>query len=350
VTACRRGPRRAARPGPPVRHCALLAAAPLIWLAAAQPAAAVTARWRPALHVAQVVDLAGPRTDGRLVVATNGRLALFRAPATLSPFAPGYSTPAGAEPYLARSPGQAVRGAGCRFPRDATYALEPQGQNGVIAVDARGTTRRLVNLAGAGLLNGIAFDTTGRFGHRLLVTRAGAGRTTLFAIDCRGRARSVTTSAPVLEGGIAVAPATFGRFAGRLIAPDELSGRVVAIAADGAARVVAESGLPAGGDIGVESAGFVPPGLDERWTAYVADRSVPGNPHPGNDAILAVGGRSLRRAGVRAGDLLVASEGGAQTIAVRCRATCSVRHVADGPPTAHTEGHIVFALRRAPAG
>jgi hypothetical protein len=324
----------------------LFAAAVLTWLAAAPPAAAVTARWRPAARAAQVVDLAGPRTDGRLVVATNGRLALFRAPATLRPFAPGYSTPGGAEPYIARSSGQAVRSAGCRFPRDATYALEPQGQTGVIVVDRRGTARRLVDLAGPGLLNGIAFDTTGRFGHRLLVTRTDAGRTTLFAIDCRGRARTVTTTAPVLEGGLAVAPATFGRFAGRLIAPDELSGRVVAIAANGAASVVAESGLPAGGDIGVESAGFVPPRFDRRLTAYLADRSVPGNPHPGNDAILAVSGRSLRRAGVRAGDLLVASEAGAQTIAVRCRATCTVRHVADGPPNAHAEGHIIFTRLR----
>jgi hypothetical protein len=343
-------PSAAPRPRPPVRHWAILAAAALIWHAAAQPAAAVTARWRPALHVVQVVDLAGPRTDGRLVVAANGRLALFRAPATLNPFAPGYSTSPVTEAYLARSPGQAVRSAGCRFPRDATYSLEPQGQPGVIGVDARGTPRRLVDLTGSSTLSAIAFDTTGRFGHRLLVTRADDGRTTLITIDCRGRARTVATSAPALEGGFAVAPATFGRFAGRLIAPDELGGRIVAIAPDGAVSVVAESGLPAGPDIGVESAGFVPPGFDERWTAYLADRANPGKVQPGNDAILAVGGRSLRRAGVRAGDLLVATEGGAQTIAVRCRARCSVRHVADGPPTTHAEGHIVFALRRAPAG
>jgi hypothetical protein len=49
------------------------------------------------------------------------------------------------------------------------------------------------------------------------------------------------------------------------------------------------------------------------------------------------------RAGVRPGDLLVASEGGAQTVAVRCRARCSVKHVADGPSVAHAEGHIAFA-------
>src|SRR5919108_5611459 len=35
----------------------------------------VVAHWQPALHVTQVVDLTPPRTDGRLVVAANGRLA-----------------------------------------------------------------------------------------------------------------------------------------------------------------------------------------------------------------------------------------------------------------------------------
>jgi hypothetical protein len=46
---------------------------------------------------------------------------------------------------------------------------------------------------------------------------------------------------------------------------------------------------------------------------------------------------------VRPGDLLVAAEGGAKTIAVRCARTCSVRKIAEGPATSHAEGHIVFA-------
>jgi hypothetical protein len=45
---------------------------------------------------------------------------------------------------------------------------------------------------------------------------------------------------------------------------------------------------------------------------------------------------------VRAGDLLVATEGGARTDAIRCQTTCQVRHVADGPAVAHAEGHIAF--------
>jgi len=140
-----------------------------------------------------------------------------------------------------------------------------------------------------------------------------------------------------------VAPTRFGRFGGDLIAPDENSGRIYAIAPDGSSRVVASSGLPHGGDVGVESEGFVPAHFGARGSALVADRLTPGNPHPGDDAILRIGGAALGAAGVRSGDLLVATEGGARTDAIRCRASCRVRHVADGPPPAHLEGHIVFA-------
>jgi hypothetical protein len=306
-------------------------------------------RWRPILHVTRVLDVSGPRADGRLVLAANGRLALLRPGQSPSPFARGahgYATQPGPEPYVAVSPGDAVASAGCRFQRDAVYALEPRRPAGVIAVDPRGRARRLLDLPGTGLPNGIAFDTTGRFGHRLLVTRTDKGRTTVLAIDCRGRATTLTRTAPAMEGGLAVAPRGFGRFAGELIAPDEHSGRIVAVAPSGRTRLVARSGIDAGPDVGVESAGFVPNGAGRGSSAYLADRVSPGNPHPGDDVVLALTAAALRSAGVRPGDLLVASEGGAQTVAIRCRARCSVRHVADGPPVAHAEGHIAFARTR----
>jgi hypothetical protein len=69
---------------------------------------------------------------------------------------------------------------------------------------------------------------------------------------------------------------------------------------------------------------------------------VTGNPHPGDDAVLRIDAAALAAAGVRPGDLLVATEGGAHTVAVTCTSLCSVRHVADGPAVAHLEGHIVF--------
>ena len=283
------------------------------------------------------------------MLAADGRLALMRPGGRALPFARGaggYVTKRGPEPYIALSPGQSVAGAGCRFPRDSVYALEPQGQRGVVAVTAAGRASRFVNLRVPGLLSGIAFDVPGRFGHRLLVTATRADHTTVLAIDCRGRVRTITRSAPVVEGGVVVAPASFGRFGGQLIAPDEKTGRIVAIASSGRASFVARSGLPHGPDIGVESAGVVPQRFGPGWRAYLADRVSPGNAHPGDDALLAISGRALLRAGVRPGDLLVASEGGAQTVAVRCGARCSVRHVADGPAVAHGEGHIAFAVTK----
>jgi hypothetical protein len=96
----------------------------------------------------------------------------------------------------------------------------------------------------------------------------------------------------------------------------------------------------------VEAVGFVPAGFTADWAAYVADRRSPGNPHPGNDSVLRLSGAQLVAADVRPGDLLVTTEGGAQSVAVRCAAACTVRHIADGPPTAHVEGHIVVAPPR----
>jgi hypothetical protein len=311
--------------------------------------AARVTQWTPASHVQRVLDLTPPRRDGAIVVATAGRLALLPPTGAVRPFATGpagYSNPGGEEPYIALSSGRRVASAGCTFGRDTLYVLRLQQGPGVTAVDASGRARAFASLPAAGLENGIAFDDTGRFGHRLLVTAPAGSHTTVYAIDCRGRVTTLTTSAPPVEGGIVVAPATFGRFAGDLIAPDENSGRVYAIGPRGRSRLVARSGLPHGGDIGVESAGFVPARFGPGWSALVADRLTPGNPHPGDDAILRLGNTALTAAGVRPGDLLVATEGGALTDAIRCSRSCRVRHVADGPAVAHLEGHIVFRHAR----
>ena len=311
--------------------------------------AATRARWTPASHIPRVLDLSTPRRDRAIIVATAGRLALRRSTGTIRPFASGrggYSSPGGEEPYVALSSGQRVSGAGWRFGADTLYVLRLSRHPGVTEVDAQGRARSFANLPAHGLENGVAFDETGRFGHRMLVTATAGSQTSVYAIDCRGAIKTVTRSAPKLEGGIAIAPTTFGHFAGDLIAPDENSGRIYAIAPDGRSRVVADSGLPHGGDVGVESAGFVPARFGSGWSALVADRLTPGNPHPGDDAILRIDAGTLTAAGVGPGDLLVATEGGAYTDAIRCAGSCGVRHVADGPPVAHLEGRIVFT----PAG
>ncbi|HKB29369.1 MAG TPA: hypothetical protein VKD26_00860 [Streptosporangiaceae bacterium] len=317
----------------------------------AAPAASVTAgaarpaHWQPFRHVPGVVDLAPPRAGGALTVAAAGHLFLLAAPGRLVAFARGaggYATATGPEPYIALATGAPVTAASCPFGADSTYALEPATAPGVISIDRRGQAHRFASLPGT-RPNGIVFDGVGRFGHRLLVTASAAGGAAVFAIDCAGQVTTITSHAPRAEGGIAVAPPSFGAFGGDLITPDEITGRIWAIGPDGQARLVARSHLPSGGDIGSESAGFVPAGFGPDWAAYVADRRVPGNRHPGTDSILRLPGAELTAAGAGPGALVVASEGGAQTVAIACAATCTVRHIADGPAPSHVEGHIVFA-------
>lgn len=87
-----------------------------------------------------------------------------------------------------------------------------------------------------------------------------------------------------MEGGIAVAPASFGRYGGDLVAAREASGRIFAVSPGGTVVTLAASGLPRGGDIGVESTGFVPPGFGASDAAYLSDRYSKDNPHRGPTA------------------------------------------------------------------
>src|ERR1035438_2360462 len=179
---------------------------------------------------------------------------------------------------------------------------------------------------------------------QLRVTARNHNGMPVLAINCAGGVHAVTAHAPAMEGGIAVAPASFGRYGGDLVAPNETTGRVFAIAPDGAVVTLAVFGRPDGGDIGVESAGFVPAGFGASDSAYLADRFSNGNRPPGTNSILRLPGPELIKAGVRPGDLLVATEGSAQTIVVRCASSCTVRYIAVGPAIAHAEGHIVFTV------
>jgi hypothetical protein len=92
---------------------------------------------------------------------------------------------------------------------------------------------------------------------------------------------------------------------------------------------------------GVEGLGFVPRALG-RGAAYFSDLGAPGSPTEGNDSLLVLRGQDLARAGLVVGDLVVATEAGARTLAVRCARRCTVRQVAAGPTTTHGEGHITF--------
>jgi hypothetical protein len=296
-----------------------------------------------------VVDVAGPRPDGALVAAAGGRLFTVTRDGAVAPFS-SYSTAPGPESYIAMSPGLDVpAGPTCRFEAGDVFALELSTPPlGVMQVTVDGRSARFVDLPGAEALYGIAFDTTGRFGNRLLVAGRGQDRTVLFSIDCRGRVTTLTTDAPALEGGMAVAPQTFGDHGGDLIGVDENSGDIVFIRFDGTSGVLVKSGLPAGGDIGVEGVGFIPDNFIARGgDAYLADRRSPGSPTEGTDSIWRLTGQALDQAAIDDNDLLVSTEAGGRTVIVRCRETCRVLPLGQAP-NAHVEGHITVVLNAPP--
>jgi hypothetical protein len=308
--------------------------------AAARTPPVARAHWTPLVHVSRPLDLAGPRPDRSLVLAAGGKLWLLRS-GVVTRFASAYQSPGGEEPYIALPAGGHR---GCSFGSNTVYALRLASGHGVVAVSPSGRVRMFATLSARGLIDGIAFDETGRFGYRLLVTVEHGATSTVVAIDCHGRVKTITGHAPKVEGGITVAPSTFGAFAGDLIASDENSGRIYAIAPSGRSSLMARSGLPHGGDTGVESEAFLP--AHGRFDALLADRGTPGNRHPGDDVVLRVSSAALFAAGARPGDLLDATEGGADTVAVHCTTrACTVRHVADGPRIAHPEGHIAILSR-----
>jgi hypothetical protein len=298
------------------------------------------AHWKAFAHVTRPLDLAGPRADGSLVLAAAGQLWVLERSGAVRRFVPAYQSPGGEEAYIALAP-RPPAAPRC-FGRGAVYALKVPGPHGLLKIGPGNRVQPFVTLRAKGLADGITFDQVGHFGHRLLVTINAGSRTTVDAIDCHGHVRTITRHAPRVEGGIVVAPRGFGRFAGDLIASGEVSGKVFAVDPSGRTALVADSRLPHGGDIGVESEAFLPD--DPSGSMLLADRLTPGNRHPGDDVILRVTNKSLLAAGARAGDLIVATEGGAQTDAIRCeRAGCHVLHVADGPSVAHAEGHIASA-------
>jgi len=307
--------------------------------------------WEQWTSVHGVFDLGGPRADGSLVVAGSAALYTLAPDGALTPFARGpggYRDDPGAEAYLAVSPGQHVATSGCDFSRDDIFILRLHTPIGITRVFASGDeSGSFVNIAMPGL-NGIAFDSTGSFDHRLLATGPVNGKTEVVAIDCTGAVQVITKTAPASEGGLAVAPSSFGSFGGSLIAPDELSGVIWAIAPDGTSKQVVNSGLPKGGDIGVESVAFVPPGFMRGGYVYYSDRGTPGNPHPGSDNVLRLSSADLAAAGVLDGDMLAATEGGASLIDVRCDTSCHVATVVSAPTAAHGEGHIVFTITPSP--
>ncbi|MGI8983656.1 MAG: hypothetical protein ACR2HM_03850 [Acidimicrobiales bacterium] len=334
------------RPLPPLNAALLLVFG--LFFQATPTTEPVPPNWERWVSLAGVVDVVGPRPDGTLVAAAAGRLHLVDpANGSTVPFGT-YATDPGPESYIAMAPGLDVAGAGCRFEAGEIYALElgtpPQA---IVRVTFDGAASRFVETPPVDLLTGIAFDTTGRFGNQLLVAGRRGDRTTLFSIDCRGRLRTLTENAPLIEGGMEVAPQLFGEHGGDLIAADENTGDVIFIRFDGTSGVLIRPELPAGPDIGAESVGFTPPGFIGRGgTAYVADRRSPGSPTEGTDAIWRVTPELFSQVRIDENDLIVVTETG-RTVVVRCRATCRTFPFGDAAG-AHIEGHVTVVLGPAP--
>jgi hypothetical protein len=317
--------------------------------ALAQPQAA----WEQWQHLPGIVDL-GARSDGSLVAMAAGHLYLV-SPSTnaVTPFSTGpggFSADPNAEPYFVVTPALSLGGNRCMWAADDLYVLDLTTPPGIVRVDRSGAVSHLATLTGVDTLGGIALDTTGFFDHTLLVTGTHDGnQTTVFSVDCEGNVTTITTSAPQVEGGIAVAPAGFGQFAGDLIAPDENTGQVWAIDPSGKSSVVSVPNLPTGGDTGVESAAFVPPGFLTNATgnAYLADRATPNNPFPGTDSILRLSAPTLSAANVQEGDLLVSTEGNGTTVVIHCTdtANCTANSIAQGTNGGHIEGKIALVAR-----
>jgi hypothetical protein len=313
----------------------------------------IRADWQPWAHLTGAYDVVESAPAGALVAAAHDGLWNIDVHANLSKVArgpSGFALKDNSESYIAVVPRLHVS-TGCDFTPGDTFILVLSWPQGLIRVDSAGHAGRFVTFNNVDGLGGITVDTAGMFDHRLLVTAAKNNKTVLFAVDCAARVTTLTTIGPPVEGGLQVAPRTFGAFAGDLIAPDGVADHIWAFAPDGSVRLVAQTGFATGADTGVESLGFLPPHfIEDGGAAYVADRRTPDNPLAGTDTIWRFTSDALSRAGVADGDLLLAAEGEGYTARVRCAATCSVLVLGEAANESHMEGHIAFVRGKAAAG
>src|SRR5579859_1940903 len=212
---------------PVVRRLAASVALVCLGLAHAVVVSAATPpAWQPVTKIAGVVDVGGPRADGWLVVIGAGKLWLVDPLGAATPYPGVYGDDKTAETYLTVVPqlpaAARTSTAGCSFQSGDVYVLRLHAPLGLNRVDAHGQKSAFATIPNVTGLSGITFDTGGAFGYRLLVTgTAGAGKFEVAAIDCTGTVSVITRTAPTVEGGLEIAPGSFGAFGGMLIAPDE---------------------------------------------------------------------------------------------------------------------------------
>jgi hypothetical protein len=74
--------------------------------AAARTPTVALAQWTPYVHVNSPIDVIGPRRDGAMVVAADGRLWLLSRSGALRAFAPAFYSNPGLEAYIAMPGGR----------------------------------------------------------------------------------------------------------------------------------------------------------------------------------------------------------------------------------------------------
>jgi hypothetical protein len=312
----------------------------------------IHADWQPWAHLTGVYDVFESVPSGGLVAAAHDGLWTIDVHANLSKLArgpSGFALNNNTESYIAVVPRLHVS-SGCDFNPGDTFILVTSWPQGLIRVDSSGHASRFVTFNNVDGVGGITVDTTGSFDHRLLVTAAKKDKTVLFAVDCAARVTTITTIGPPVEGGMEVAPRTFGAFAGDLIAPDGVTDRIWAFAPDGSTRLVGQTGFATGTDAGICCVGFLPSGfIEDGGAAYISDRRTPDNVFAGTDTVWRYTSDALALDGVGDGDLLVATEGEGYTARVHCASTCSVLVLGEAANNSHPEGHIAFIRGRAAA-
>src|SRR5439155_12289196 len=115
----------------------------------------------------------------------------------------GYVVASGAEAYLDVPPGLHVTGSSCDFERDDVFIIRPSAPLGITRVDPSGHATNFTNITGVDSLNGIVFDTVGRFDHRLLVTGPHNSHLSVLAIDCKAVILAISDAVSTPKGGLA---------------------------------------------------------------------------------------------------------------------------------------------------
>src|SRR5213592_4458084 len=107
------------------RWSVLITAGLALLLCGADPVSAQVS-WQPVQAAPGIVDVAGPRSDGRLAAAVGGGVELFGGRG-LIPFTHGGGAgsyvPSAGESYLAVTPRVRLRRSRCSFHRDEVFAL-----------------------------------------------------------------------------------------------------------------------------------------------------------------------------------------------------------------------------------